>query len=358
MSKFGIAALTAAVAVSLGGAGLAQAQDTRTVRIAYPPAWSAVEAAIPFGDTLGFFAEEGLDLEYVSIQGSGVLIPQLANGSIEFGIATPDLAVIAAAKGEPFPVKYFYNFYPRNIFEFTVLEDSDIKELSDLKGKTLGVGALSWGNLPMSRLMLADAGVTWMKDVRVVPVGVGPAAWQRLITGSVDALNLPATQNVMMEQAGTDIRRLTIPDEFLQVFSNGLATGDEMIENHPELVAGMGRAVSKSLEACMANTEACVRAYWQIDPSSKPPANEEAEWIRTFKAVNEGTFNIGDVQANTGTHGRYTEADWQNLVEKMEQGDQIDNTDFDLNVLYTDRFVEEFNDFDVAAVREKAQSVQ
>src|SRR5690625_3572345 len=109
MSKFGIAALTAAVAVSLGGAGLAQAQDTRTVRIAYPPAWSAVEAAIPFGDTLGFFAEEGLDLEYVSIQGSGVLIPQLANGSIEFGIATPDLAVIAAAKGEPFPVKYFYN---------------------------------------------------------------------------------------------------------------------------------------------------------------------------------------------------------------------------------------------------------
>ncbi len=358
MSKIGTAVLSAAVTAALGGAGMAQAQDTRTVRIAYPPAWSAVEAAIPFGDTLGFFEEEGLDLEYVSVQGSGVLIPQLANGSIEFGIATPDLAVIAASKGEPFPVTYFYNFYPRNIFEFTVLEDSPIQTLADLDGKTLGVGALSWGNLPMSRLMLTDAGVTWMDDVRVVPVGVGPAAWQRLISGSVDALNLPATQNVMMEQAGTDIRRLPIPDEFLQVFSNGLATSDDMIENDPEVVAGMGRAVTKSLEACMADTEACVRAYWQIDPSAKPPANEEADWIRTFKAVNEGTFAIGNVQANTGEHGRYTQADWENLVAKMQQGGQIDNTDFELDILYTDRFVDAFNDFDVDAVRAAAKGAQ
>jgi len=89
-----------------------------------------------------------------------------------------------------------------------VLQDSPVKALKDLHGKKLGVGALSWGNLPMSRLMLGSAGVTWMKDVQVLPVGVGPAAWQRLKSGSVDALNLPATQNEMMAQAGTPIRRL------------------------------------------------------------------------------------------------------------------------------------------------------
>src|SRR5690606_15106283 len=150
------------------------------------------------GETLGFFKEEGLKLEYVSVQGTAVLLPQVANGSVEFGIMNADLAVIAAAKKEPFPVKFFYNFYPRNIFEFTVLADSPIKTLADLKDKKLGVGALSWGNLPMSRLMLGSAGVAWMKDIQVLPVGVGPAAWQRMKSGSIDALNLPATQNEMM----------------------------------------------------------------------------------------------------------------------------------------------------------------
>lgn len=334
------------------------AEPLKTVRIGYPPAWSAVEAAIPFGDTLGFFKEEGLALEYVSVQGTAVLLPQVANGSVEFGIMSPDLAVIAASKGEPFPIKFFYNFYPRHIFEFTVLEDSPIKTLADLKGKKLGVGALSWGNLPMSRLMLHDVGITWMKDIQVLPVGVGPAAWQRLKSGSVDALNLPATQNVMMEQGGTPIRRLEIPEEFRHVFSNGIATSDALIQENPEVVQGMGRAVSKSIVACMADTEACVRAYWKIDPSSKPTADKQAEWIRTFVAVNEGTYRLGELDSLGGKFGVYTEADWKNLVDKMEKGEQIETTDFDVHTLYTDRFTPGFNDYDVDAVRAAAKAAQ
>src|SRR5690606_22577442 len=284
--------------------------------------------------------------------------PQVANGSIEFGIMNPDLAIIAASKGEPFPITFFYNFYPRNIFEFTVLKDSPIQTLADLKGKKLGVGALSWGNLPMSRLMLQDAGVTWMKDVQVLPVGVGPAAWARLKSGSVDALNLPATQNVMMEQTGTEIRRLEIHEEFANVFSNGLATSNELIEKNPKLVEGMGRAVTKSLIACMENTEACVRAYWQIDPSSKPVAAEEGKWVQTYVAVNQGTHKIGRIDQLEGKHGAYTLEDWQNIVQKMKEGEQITNTDFDIAKLFTDQFVEGFNNFDADAIRATARDAK
>ncbi|MER1967761.1 ABC transporter substrate-binding protein [Castellaniella sp. GW247-6E4] len=350
---------TAALAATLFSVATAlQAEPLKTVRIGYPPAWSAVEAAIPFGDTLGFFKEEGIALEYVSVQGTAILLPQVANGSVEFGIMTPDLAIIAASKGEPFPVKFFYNFYPRNIFEFTVLENSPIKSLADLKGKTIGVGALSWGNLPMSRLMLSDVGVTWMKDVKVLPVGVGPAAWERLKSSSVDALNLPATQNVMMEQAGTPIRRLELPEEFRKVFSNGIATSNELIQSNPELVAGMSRAVSKSIAACMAATENCVRSYWKIDPSSKPTADNEAQWVRTFVAVNQGTYTIGELASLEGKHGVYTESDWKNIVQKMKDGEQIKSADFDISALYTDRFAKDSNDFDIEAVRAAANAAQ
>ncbi len=345
-------------AAAITGAASAFAQNVQKVRIGYPPAWSAVEAAIPFGDTLGYFKEEGIALEYVSVQGTAVLMPQVANGSVEFGIMSPDLAVIGAAKGEAFPIKFFYNFYPRHIFEFTVLADSSIKTLADLKGKKLGVGALSWGNLPMSRLMLQQAGVTWMKDVQVVPVGVGAAAWERLKSGSVDALNLPATQNVLMEQAGTPIRRLEIPAEYRKVFSNGIATSDALIERNPALVAGMGRAVTKSLVACMANTEACVRAYWKIDPSSRPAAGAEAQWVKTFMAVNQGTYRIGDLASFDGKLGGYSEADWRNIVQKMKDGEQIPSADVDLNKLFTARFVPDFHNFDIKAVRATAAAAK
>jgi NitT/TauT family transport system substrate-binding protein len=271
---------------------------------------------------------------------------------------SPDLAIIAAAKGETFPIKFFYNFYPRHIFEFTVLANSPIKTLADLKGKKLGVGALSWGNLPMSRLMLQQAGVTWMKDVQVLPVGVGAASWERLKSGSVDALNLPATQNVLMEQAGTPIRRLEIPAEFKTVFSNGIATSDALIQKNPAMVAGMGRAVTKSLAACLANTEACVRAYWKIDPSSKPAPDAEAQWVKSFVAVNQGTYRIGDLASFNGKFGRYTDGDWKNIVQKMKDGDQIPTADIDLSKLFTARFVTEFHAFDLKKVRDTAAAAK
>lgn len=341
----------------LASSNVYAADGLEKVRIGFPPAWSAVEAAIPFGDTLGFFKEEGLELEYVSVQGTAVLLPQVANGSVEFGIMSPDLSVIAAAKDEKFPIRFFYNFYPRNIFEITVLADSDIKTLADLKGKKMGVGALSWGNLPMSRLMLGDAGVTWMKDVQVMPVGVGPAAWQRMKSGSVDALNLPAPQNVMMEKDGTAIRRLPIPEEFANLFANGVATSEQLIQSNPELVERMGRAIAKSFVACATDTEKCVKAYWQVDPSSRPDAANEAKWVDTFSAVNDGTYNIIGLYDIKENFGQYNKADWEKFVQKLHEGEQISTTDFDVETLYTNRFIEGINNFDAEAVRKTVQQL-
>ena len=44
---------TLLVAAAMTSAATGFAQNLQKVRIGYPPAWSAVEAAIPFGDTLG-----------------------------------------------------------------------------------------------------------------------------------------------------------------------------------------------------------------------------------------------------------------------------------------------------------------
>ena len=45
---------------------------------------------------MGYFKEEGLEVEMVRIKGSGTLVPQVANKSVDIGWPNPDVAIISA----------------------------------------------------------------------------------------------------------------------------------------------------------------------------------------------------------------------------------------------------------------------
>ena len=75
-------------------------------------------------------------------------------------------------------------------------------------------------------------------------------------------------------------------------------------------------------------------------------------------AVNQGTYRIGDLASFDGKFGRYTDGDWKNIVQKMKDGEQIPTADIDLSKLYTARFVRDFHNFDVKAVRETAAAAK
>jgi NitT/TauT family transport system substrate-binding protein len=316
-------------------------------------------AYFAFGEELGFFKEENLKLEYSLVNGTAVLLPQIASGQVHLGIANPDLTLVAAAKGEPLPITFVMNWLRSHGYEFVVADKSPIKELADLKGKKLGVGGLTWGNIPMSRAMLNDLGIAWSKDVEVLPVGIGPAAWRRLDTGEVDALNLFVSQHAAMEQSGIKIRRLTLPEKYRVIFSNGWAGSNTFVEKNPQLIAGFGRALSKSWVACKTNVEACVRAHWRRYPAEAPAVGKEAEQIATD--VKRAMFDarmIDDFEpGSNGQFGHYTKDLWVRYVEVMHGAGQLALPNVDVDKLFTNRFVPEFNRFDRAAVEAKAKTV-
>ena len=207
--------------------------------LGFPSAPLTVQFAyLAFGEELGFFRDENIKPEYSLVTGSAVLFPQIATGRVDIGLPNPDFLVIAAAKGEPLPVRFVMNWFRSHGFEFVVLDKSPVRQLSDLKGKKLGVGALTFGNIPLSRAMLASVGVGWRRDIEVLPVGIGPAAWRRLETGEIDALNLFVSQHGAMELAGIPIRRLALPERFRAIFSNGWAASNDLIEKKPRVIEG------------------------------------------------------------------------------------------------------------------------
>ena len=148
--------------LSLTFAGVAQAQalDEVTVALAIPP---AVHDGAPYAaaQELGLFKEQNLDVKLLVFQGAGALLPQVASKRVTFGYPVSEPVISSYFSGKnPLPLRYFYNGTPNQTLEYTVLADSPIKTLADLKDKKkIGVGALTWGTLPNSRAALRVAGL-------------------------------------------------------------------------------------------------------------------------------------------------------------------------------------------------------
>jgi NitT/TauT family transport system substrate-binding protein len=352
--------LAVASALALGLLATMPVQAQEKVVVGHPAPWNIQFAFYHFGEKLGFFKEEGLVLDKIAVTGSAVLLPQVAANQVQFGYANPDLTIIALSKGEPLPVRFVANWLRSQTFEFVTLENSPIRTLADLKGKKLAVGALAWGNIPLTRAMLSSIGLAWNKDVEILPTGIGAAAWRRLQGGEVDAVNFFVGEHGRMELAGIPIRRIPMPEQFGTIFSNGIVTSDKLIAEKPQVVAGFGRALVKSWTACKENAEACVRAYWEAVPTSKPAADKEAEQLRID--MRQVMFDRAQIDAfapgTPAQYGSFPEDAWRRLIGVMAQENLITRSDLDLAKLYSNQFVADFNRFDRDAVVRAAKAAK
>ena len=127
------------VGAALAGAALSavatNAIAAEKVVFGTPTPIDTAYAHVTYGMQLGFFEDEGMDVELVAVRGSGTLLPQVATKQITFGQPNPDLPIIALAKGEPFPIRFFYNIWRTQLFVFVVKKDSPIQSIADLEGK-------------------------------------------------------------------------------------------------------------------------------------------------------------------------------------------------------------------------------
>jgi NitT/TauT family transport system substrate-binding protein len=312
--------------------------------------------------SMGYFKDEGLDVEVVPFRGgSGVLIPQIVNGSIQIGFPTLDVLMIARQPGRDYmPLKFFYNVTRTSIYEVVVPDASPVKTLRDLKGRKIGVGALSWGNIPITKAMLKDEGVDPNKDVELVAVGMGPAAYQALTSGRIDAINLFDVPHADMEARGIKIRRLPLKDKFLGLGSNSLIAHEETIKSKPQLLARFGRAIAKGSVACEANVGACVKAFWTLYPEQKPTTGTEEENLD--KAVGTLRTRLDKMLAfppqTPRRLGEFPAKLWRDYVDVLHAGGQLSTTDIPIDSLYTNELVREFNNFDAEAVVRSARALK
>ena len=347
---------TLAVAAALCASAVgASAQEK--VTFAYPTNISLSNAPTLMAIGMGYFKEAGLDVDVRFFQGSSVMMPQVTQKHIQFGWMAPDTLITSQQPGkDALPVKMFYNGIYLSPYEVVVLKNSPVKSLEDLKGKKVGVGAMSWANLPATKAMLKDHKYELGKDYEFVPVGVGPTAFRALADGKIDALNLFDTFHIQMETNGAELRRLPQKAIYQELFSNGWIAHEDTLKSRPDLVVKFSKAAAKGVVACNANVTACVKNFWALYPNTKPVDGSEDKKLADAVAQLKARLHTMLPAQGPAQMGYFTDKSWTNYVDVLFAGGHLSTKEIKVDRLYTNQFVKEINNFDVAAVEAAAKA--
>jgi ABC-type nitrate/sulfonate/bicarbonate transport system substrate-binding protein len=174
--------LALAVALGLTIAPSAKAEDVTIRYLSSQGGLSAHELAVE----LGYFDGSGITFENVGYaQGGPASLVALAGGSVELGSAATAAVLNAIAAGNDFVAAYPSNGINDEAQSiFYVLEDSPIKDIKDIVGKTIAVNTLGAHLDYTVREALHQAGLP--DDSANLIVVPGPQLEQVLRSGQVD----------------------------------------------------------------------------------------------------------------------------------------------------------------------------
>jgi len=155
---------------------------------------------VPFwaGIDHGGFAAAGLDVDAVVLGGIDSVTAALLRGDVQVAVGSPEHVIQdVEAAGQ-------LRMIAGNLNRLThsLIVRPDILTLRDLRGRTLGVSALSAGTSSLWRSMLADIGLYYPDDYTIVEAGPVPPRHGKLLSGEIDAAMQTDPHNYIGEDAG------------------------------------------------------------------------------------------------------------------------------------------------------------
>lgn len=294
--------------------------------------------------------KEGLDVDVVGIQGATAGMQQIAAKNITFANVGPEVLLMARAKGAK--VKAVYTYSRSTIYRAVALKNSGVTKTEDLRGKTIGVIAMSTGAVGYGRQMLKAAKVDPDNDVKWLPIGEGAQALLALKRGDANAWFAWDTAVAQLEAQGADLVHIK-PPYFDDLIGNVIVVHEDYLANNKAAAAKALRCIAQTTIFGLSNPEKTIKVHWQYYPSTKPEG-DEAQAMAKARLVFESRFSGYSVPSGV-RWGENLESQWRG-VAKLMQAENLLPADFDVTSAYTNELIDEINKFDAKAVAAAAKA--
>ncbi|BCP52211.1 ABC transporter substrate-binding protein [Kaistia sp. 32K] len=333
--RFGAICLAAAMAAATV-IGSASAQELReiTVVLPHPGAIGQYPMHVAIGE--GYFANEGLKVTVRAVDGSGQVVQAIAAGQGDIGVPGPGPLLSARMQGVD--IVSFYNHFTKSQFGIMVGQDAPFQQLTDLKGKVIGIGTADGAEVSFARSMLDAAGMKEGADYTFLTVGdSGPAtvAFQR---GEIDAYAAATADAAILSMRGMNVRDVT-PVEFQGYFGNGFAAMRPFIDANPTVMEGFGRALAKG--AAFGQKPENREKVLQYSAVGNP---QEAEDRKLLEALFDNIkLRVLPTDLSTGWGYNHPEQ-WQAWEKSLVASGSLKGPVDGLDKAYTNQFVAAWNE--------------
>ena len=215
----------------------------------------------------GFFKEEGLDPEMITIRSADIIIKALLTGSIEYGTSLPSL-VAAGVRG--LSIKVIGVMVKKTTY--VLVSHSSIRSVQELKGKVIGISSFGGASDYAVRVALRGGGLDSKKDVTIIQVGGSAGRLSALQSGAIQATVLVAPFNFQAEKMG--YRSLLWLGKVMDLPQGGVGTYERRLKENAEEVVRVMRAVSRGIQFIKSHREETVNfmmEWLNLDRSAAEP---------------------------------------------------------------------------------------
>jgi NitT/TauT family transport system substrate-binding protein len=204
-----------------------------------------------FASWLGFYKEEGVDVEISQIAGASKILEAVVGGSADVGGGVYEQTLQMAVEGKS--IVCFLSLLKSP--NFAIIAAPGIRTFADLRGKTVGVSSVGSPSQFYLTYLLTNAGVN-PSEVSTSTVGMGAAAMAALERSQVDAAVLfgsAITTFLARKPDAVVLADTRTPEGLRAAFqvteypASCLLARREWLDAHRDSATRMARAVRRSL---------------------------------------------------------------------------------------------------------------
>lgn len=326
--------LTALVACADDGAGPGT-RDADTVVVASPAPNSLFTFNEVIARKLGFYEDEGIDVELVAISDAVPAAALVQNGNVDTALIASSDALSAAAKTDDLRLPYDERTGGSDfIYGIVVPEDSGVEDLRGLAGKNIGLASPDQ-DLALLASALEQVDMT-LDDVSTTVVGPGgPSVAESLRSGRIAAYTGTIQDFAAFGDAGLEVRNV-LPEGFEGIPVGGYVTTAEGLEANDNVLRFL-RALAKGTYVALERPEIAELVTQEVAPEQW----REPDVARFLLAGLYPTLQPFDGT----TFGEIKPERWQDAQDLLVEVGAMESP-ADLDTFLDSDLIEQINDWD------------